>query len=266
MMQLREWLKDEPFTLTMSSGFFSFFAHCGMLSVLEDEGLFPQRVTGSSAGSLVAACWASGMNATEIRELFFSITGADIWNPGFGLGLLKSDRFRQRLRDVLPVQRLEQGRVPLGISVYDRKNKVTHSYTEGDLPTLVSASCAVPYMFHPVVYKGHSYLDGGIQDRPGLHAVPDGERVFYHHIVSRSPWRKKNDPALQIPRREHLTGLAIDGLTRSGPTKLHNGPIAYAQAREATQRALSQVLDKQGNLHITALPAEQLSSVICQND
>lgn len=249
---LRQWLQAEPFTLTMSSGFFSFFAHCGMLSVLEEEGLLPHRVTGSSAGALTAACWAAGMSSKQIRELFFSIRKKDIWDPGIGLGLLKGDKFRQRLRDAVPVQRIEQTPIPLALSVYDRKNKQTHSYSEGDLAALVSASCAVPFMFHPVSYQHNSYLDGGIKDRPGLHPVKQGERVFYHHIVSRSPWRRSADPALQVPVRSNMASLAITGLTRSGPSKLAKGPIAYQQARLATQRALSQVLDKQATLHISA--------------
>ena len=249
---LREWLQAEPFTLTMSSGFFSFFAHCGMLSVLEEEGLLPRRVTGSSAGALTAACWASGMSSKAIRELFFSVSKKDIWDPGFGLGLLKGDKFRQRLREAVPVLRIEQTAIPLAVSVYDRKNKQTHSYTEGDLANLVSASCAVPFMFHPVRYQQNSYLDGGIKDRPGLHPVKPGERVFYHHIVSRSPWRRRADPALQVPVRENMVSLAIAGLVRSGPSKLAKGPVAYNQARQATQRALSQVIDKHATLHISA--------------
>ncbi len=259
-MQLRDWLQREPFTLTLSSGFFGFFAHCGMLSVLEDEGLLPRRITGSSAGALVAACWAAGMDTEQIRALFFSINRRDIWDPGWGLGLFKGDKFRQRLREVLPVQRLEEGRIPLAVSVYDWKNKTVHSYERGDLPTLVSASCAVPVMFHPVRYQGQSYLDGGIQDRPGLHAVRPLERVFYHHIASRSPWRSASDPALQIPQRENMAALAITGLVRAGPSKLERGPIAFRQAQEATRRALSQALDKSANLYVKAAPAESLAT------
>jgi len=61
---LRNWLRAEPFTLTMSSGFFSFFAHAGMLSVLEKEKLLPSRITGSSAGRVPGAWLArSGLLA-----------------------------------------------------------------------------------------------------------------------------------------------------------------------------------------------------------
>ena len=64
---LRDWLRQKPFTLTLSSGFFSFFAHCGMLSVLEEEGLTPQRITGASSGAMVGACWASGRRIADLK-------------------------------------------------------------------------------------------------------------------------------------------------------------------------------------------------------
>jgi hypothetical protein len=49
---LRDWLRGGPFTLGLSSEFFGFFAHAGVVSVLEPEGLLPARVVGSSAGAL----------------------------------------------------------------------------------------------------------------------------------------------------------------------------------------------------------------------
>lgn len=259
-MQLRDWLEAEPFTLTLSSGFFSFFAHCGMLSVLEEEGLLPARLTGSSAGALVAGCWGAGMSTAEIRDLFFSVDKPQFWDPGFGLGLLKGDKFRHLLRAHLPVQRLEQCRVPVAVSVYEWRSKQVHSYEQGDLATIVSASCSVPWLFQPVRHNGYSYLDGGVKDRPGLHAVDCSERVFYHHIASRSPWRRKSDPALQIPERENLAALVIHNLVRSGPNKLDKGPQAYAQAREATRRALSQSLDNRATLAVTAQAVEQINA------
>ena len=55
MRTLRDWLAGKPFTLVMSSGFFGFFAHAGVVSVLEEQGLRPARIAGSSAGALVGA-------------------------------------------------------------------------------------------------------------------------------------------------------------------------------------------------------------------
>jgi NTE family protein len=65
-----------------------------------------------------------------------------------------------------------------------------------------------------------------------------GERVFYHHLASRSPWR--SHASMGIPRREGMIALAIQGLPRPTPFDLAVGPaaidLAYARTREALDR------------------------------
>jgi len=63
MRTLRDWLAERPFTLVMSSGFFGFYAHAGVVSVSEEPGLRPARIAGSSAGALVGALWGPGIPA-----------------------------------------------------------------------------------------------------------------------------------------------------------------------------------------------------------
>jgi len=85
---------------------------------------------------------------------------------------------------------------------------------------------------------GGLYADGGVLDRPGLAAVPPGERVLYHHLTSRSPWRRRGDPALRIPQRPGLRAVALQGLPRSGPFRLRVGPAALSGAAEGMRAAL----------------------------
>ena len=84
-------------------------------------------------------------------------------------------------------------------------------------------------------------VDGGVADRPGL-AGMQAERVLYHHLASRSPWRRKKGAHTRIPERTGMQSLVIDELPRVGPNKLPEGRQAYALAREATQRALDKPL------------------------
>jgi NTE family protein len=237
-MTLRQWLQSKPFTLSMSSGFFSFFAHCGMLSALESEGLTPAKITGSSAGALVGACWASGCSSNEIKERLFEITKNDFWDPSPGLGLLKGVKFRKMVSDICKVDSLQNCRIPVAFSVFDLLTFKTHTLTEGKIQSAVSASCAFPLLFQPVKIGRRYYLDGGIKDRPGLSGVVTGERVFYHHISSRSPWRRKNSRALNVPQRENMQTLSIKGLPRVGPNTMEQGQEAYRIAKEATLTAL----------------------------
>lgn len=238
-MILRDWLKAEPFTLSMSSGFFSFFAHAGMLSVLEQEGLFPSKVTGSSAGALVGACWASGCSSEELKSKLFELDKADFWDPSIGFGLLKGDRFRKLVADTCKVELLQECRVPVSLSVFDLLVLQTKVLNEGVIQDAISASCAFPLLFQPVRIANRFYLDGGIQDRPGLMGVKDGDRVFYHHITSRSPWRTKNSKALKVPARGNMQTLALDNLPRVGPSNISTGKLAYKMAQEKTLLALN---------------------------
>jgi NTE family protein len=240
MMRLGEWLGDgkQPgFALTMSSGFFSFYAHTGFLSVLEENGLLPARISGSSAGALVGGAWAAGLPAAALATELEALERRDFWDPGLGAGLLRGRLFQERLERLLPVKSFAETRVPVAMSVFEIRGRRTRVVETGDLATAIRASCAVPFLFHPVRIDGRSYYDGGILDRPGLEGMPAGERVLFHHIASRSPWRSKSEP---MPSRAGMVTLAIENLPRSGPFKLDQGRLAYRAAREATKKALDQ--------------------------
>lgn len=234
MTTLREWLREAPFSLAMSSGFFGFFAHCGMLTVLEDEGLLPTRLSGSSAGALVAGSWASGLDAPDLARELLRVSRADFWDPMPGLGLLAGRLFRAKLESLLPHRAFDACRAPLAVSVFDVLTRTTRVLTSGELAPALHASCAVPFMFHPVRHAGTLLLDGGVLDRPGLEGMPSGSRVLFHHLASKSPWRT----SLPIPRRSGMTTLVIEGLPRSGPFALENGERAFEAARRATRIAL----------------------------
>jgi NTE family protein len=104
-------------------------------------------------------------------------------------------------------------------------------------------------MFHPVWIEGRAYLDGGVLDRPGLEGMPESEeRVLFHHIHSRSPWRTKGDN--QIPKRKGMVTLVLEDLPRSGPFKLDEGRRAYRVAKEATKRALDARIPADGIVRI----------------
>lgn len=234
---LGDWLDAGPFGLVMSSGFFSFFAHTGVLQALHARGLAPAHVAGSSAGALVTGAWAAGLAPDELAAVLARLTRADFWDPRPGAGLLAGQKFDALLRGILPVTAFERCRVPVRVSVFDVLRRRTAVRQKGDLVAAIRASCAVPLMFQPVWIEGRPYLDGGILDRPGLAGVPAG-RVLFHHIVSRSPWRRAGAAALEPPRRAELVTLAIDELPRAGPFRLEAGQRALAAARAAAARAL----------------------------
>lgn len=250
-MTLHAWLAEQPFTLALSSGFFGFFAHCGVVAALEEARLRPCRLAGSSAGALVAGLWAAGLSASDIERELVGLRRSDFWDPALGPGLLAGERFGTRLQDLLPVARFEDCRVPLAVSVFDLRALATQVVDRGPLAPAVQASCTFPLLFQPLRIDGRPYLDGGVLDRPGLRAVRPTERLLYHHLASRSPWRRRNSPALRIPARPHTATLVVEALPRLGPFRLERGPDAFARARAATLEALASPLGARGRDVVT---------------
>jgi NTE family protein len=235
-------LEERPFSLAMSAGFFGFFAHTGMLSALEAAGLRPAKVTGASAGALVAGLWAAGLDTDAISKDLLALERRDFWDPALGLGLLRGELFQKRLESLLPVTEFESCRIPVALSVYDVFARKTRVVSSGALAPAIQASCTLPGLFHPRVHDGRTLLDGGILDRPGIEGMGSGERVLHHHLASRSPWRRSK--GMEPPRRPGLVALVLNGLPRSGPFRLDRGRAAMRVARAATERALDQPISR----------------------
>jgi NTE family protein len=235
---LRAWLSEAPFTLGLSSGFFGFFAHAGVVSVLEAEGLRPARIVGSSAGALVGGLWGAGVPAARLREELLALRRAHFWDPRPGLGLLRGRLFRARLEAMLPVRTFEEAPIPIALSAFDVLGWRTAVLAAGPLAPAIHASCAAPVLFQPVRIDGRLYADGGVLDRPGLAGAPGDERILYHHLTSRSPWRRRGSPALRIPERPGLRAVALAGIPRCGPFRLERGPEAFERAADGMRAAL----------------------------
>lgn len=232
---LRQWLTEAPFSVGLSAGFFGFFAHAGFMAALEDAGLVPQRITGSSAGALTGGLWAAGLEAARLRDALRALKRSDFWDPAPGFGLLRGARFAALLRDLLPVTAFEQCRVQLAVSAYDVWARRTQALGVGALGPAIQASCTVPGLFHPLSHQGRLWLDGGLLDRPGLTGMPTHSRVLYHHLISSSPWRL--GPGIE-PRRRDLITIRIRELPRLGPFRLAAGMTAFDRAALALRAAL----------------------------
>jgi NTE family protein len=251
MVTLAERLRDEPFELILSSGFFGFFAHTGVVHALEEAGLRPVLVGGSSAGALVAGLWGAGLPAAAIRDRLFSLQRRDFWDPDplFGLGgargpgFLRGDRFEALLTDALAgvgVRRFADCKTPVRVVAFDVAARRTVTIADGELVPAIRASCRVPDMFQPAVIDRRRLLDGGIADRAGIAAASHGARVLYHHLPTHSPWRRFTPAQNRVPARERLHLLHEPALPRLSPFHLSRGPRAYELARTMVLRALAE--------------------------
>ncbi len=238
---LAGFLEDRPFCLTLSSGFFGFFAHAGMAAALYERGLRPSAISGSSAGALVGGFLAAGLEPEDIGRMLAAVRRSDFWDPSPGPGLLAGRAFRRLLEAMLPQADFATLEIPTALSVHDIGGRQTLVMKRGDLAEAIHASCAVPGLFHPVRRNGQWLVDGGVSDRPGMAGARRDMTVLAHHLTSRSPWRLHEPRPASGP---HIVSLSIRGLPRLGPFHLERGPEAFRLARKATAMALDLPLEQ----------------------
>jgi NTE family protein len=149
--------------LALGGGAARGFAHIGVIQVLEENGIHPDLVVGTSAGSLVAALYASGKNGTALGQLADSMDESAITDWSFpGRALIRGDALARYVREATGGRTIEKMPLPLGIVATDLDNGQPILFQVGDTGLAVRASSAVPAVFQPVRIGTREYVDGGL--------------------------------------------------------------------------------------------------------
>jgi len=151
--------------LALGGGAARGFAHVGVIAVLEEAGLRPNLVVGTSAGSLVAALYASGKTSAQLQQTALNMEEVAITDwmlPIFGRGMFRGDALARYVNDLVANRLMENMAIPLGIVATDLNSGQAVLFQRGDTGTAVRASSAVPAVFVPVKINGREYVDGGL--------------------------------------------------------------------------------------------------------
>jgi NTE family protein len=149
--------------LALGGGAARGFAHIGVIQVLEENGLRPDLVVGTSAGSLVAALYASGKGGAELGRLAEAMDESAITDWSFpGRGLIRGEALARFVRENTSGRSIEQMTLPLGIVATDLDSGQPILFQRGDPGVAVRASSAVPAVFQPVRIGTREYVDGGL--------------------------------------------------------------------------------------------------------
>ena len=163
--------------LALGGGAARGFAHVGVIQVLEEAGIRPALVVGTSAGSLVAALYASGKTGAQLQQLAETMeeaSFADWMLPVFSRGASASPRWFDHL--------------PHGVL-----------FQRGDTAAAVRASSAVPAVFQPVRISGRDYVDGGlVSPVPVRYARQMGAELVIAVDISSPPEGNTASDTLQV--------------------------------------------------------------------
>jgi NTE family protein len=138
--------------LALSGGAARGIAHVGVLKALAEYQIPISCVAGTSAGSIVAAAFASGMPQAEIEQMGRGLRWRNLGRMTMSrLGVQINDRLENYLKERLPVTRFEDLPIPLAVVATDLKlGTAVVMRDEGDIPFAVRASCAIPGWYVPV--------------------------------------------------------------------------------------------------------------------
>ena len=175
--------------LALGGGAARGFAHIGVIQVLEEAGIRPDLVIGTSAGSLVAALYASGKSGAELAVLAQSMDSGAITDWAFpGRGLIRGEALARYVREHTGGRRIEQMKLPLGIVATDLDSGQGIVFRVGDTGVAVRASSAVPAVFQPVRIGAREYVDGGlVAPVPVRYARQMGAQLVIAVDISEAP-------------------------------------------------------------------------------
>jgi len=148
----------------LGGGFARGIAHAGVLKIFDRHHIPIHCITGVSAGSIVAAAYASGASPEEIARAGCSMRFRDVgrWKLG-RLGLVGNERMRRFLARLLKTDQFEKMCIPLGVLATDLSTGAPVAFSQtGSVLDPIRASCSYPGLFHPVRHHGQFLVDGAI--------------------------------------------------------------------------------------------------------
>jgi len=149
--------------LVLGGGAARGIAHVGVMSVLEQEGLSPDQIVGTSAGALAGVFMAAGVSADRAAVWGESLRWSLLARPIVSrLGLMSNERMGELLRRALPVSTFDELAIPFACIATDLATAEPVVLCEGELTSAVRASCAIPGLFVPVERDGLLLVDGGV--------------------------------------------------------------------------------------------------------
>ncbi len=188
--------------LALGGGAARGFAHVGVIQVLEEAGIRPDVVVGTSAGSLVGAIYASGKTGPQLQQVAESMEEAALtdWTlPLFSRGVFRGEALARYVSSQVQGRTIETMAIPLGIVATDLQSGHGVVFRQGDVGIAVRASSAVPAVFLPVRINGREYVDGGlVAPVPVRYAREMGAELVIAVDISSSPDANLANDTLQM--------------------------------------------------------------------
>ena len=162
--QYRQASNKKPIiALVLGSGGARGYAHIGVIETLEQHGIKPDLIVGTSAGSIVGSIYASGKSADQLRKIALDMKVGDVRDFKIGLkGFFDGRKVEDYVNKQVGQIPLEKMKIPMYVVATELKNGEKTIFNHGNTGQAVRASVSIPSMFIPTMIQGKEYVDGGL--------------------------------------------------------------------------------------------------------
>jgi len=149
--------------LVLGGGAARGFAHVGVIKALEAQGIVPDIIVGTSAGSVVGALYAAGYSGFELQQLSMQMDESQVsdWSIP-NRGVIKGEALQEFINNAVKQRSLEKMKKTFAVVATDLRSGEMIVFRTGNTGMAVRASSSVPGIFQPVSINGHEYVDGGL--------------------------------------------------------------------------------------------------------
>ncbi len=258
---LREEDKKDPVVgLALSGGAAWGMAHIGVLEVLEENQIPIDIITGTSAGAIVGAFYASGMSPKDMALTASDLSWNDFLTPTIpNLGFFSTKGLEDFLDQNITVHDFSQLAIKLAVVATDLERGEEFIFQEGPVSKGVAASAAIPVVFEPVSYQGRILVDGGL-----INNIPDdlarnmGADIVIAVNLSGYSFEGKPENQIEVGLRSfniiqkyRSRALEADIVITPDLTGISSADLeAYAEmialGRKAAENALPEIKEKLG--------------------
>ena len=272
------WSREPRIGLALGGGGAKGLAHILMLETLDELGIRPHVIAGTSIGAIIGALYASGLSGKDIRaqvEQFFvdqseaerrlfalpkSLRWLDFIDPMLTSGgLFDSDDFIAWLGEVLPVKNFRHLEIPLTVVTAELLTGQEVNMKSGALLPALQASMAVPGVFAPVEINGHSLVDGGVAnilpydrvqddcdiviaiDVSGSNDLEDGETLSSMGVLLQSFTSMSRNILLEKLKRQQPDVYIQPDIRNVRILEFYKAREIFAQAQPAQQQLINEL-------------------------
>jgi NTE family protein len=219
-------VKQYKIGLVLSGGGARGFAHLGLIQALNEAGIYPDVISGTSAGALAGVLYADGHTPKEIMKIMNSGSRLDFMRPTLPReGLLQIGGVLKILKTSLRAKTFEELKIPLYVSATDLNNGKAVYFSEGDLLDPVIASASIPVLFQPVMINKICYVDGGVLDNLPVRPIENKCKILIGSFVNPVGYMDKISGLINIAERTFMLSMSKEIIEKAKKFDLFVAPL-----------------------------------------